>query len=653
MCCFSINSKNAKLSTKLYQIVLNDSLQAEDHHSAIEFGRLQENFLNSLSDVTHLILRFNMSRMWRQHLFNTCLQGGYEKLQTGAWLKSVDEFEKKVAESEQSLRRVRRRRMEFAFREDSKSMKGQGADINLITATRARNVSNVSNVESSPMKRDTNTIHNVAPKVTSAMFEIPVLPPIMSEQTIANSAPDPTPIDQLKVMASGHNTNFPVTIEVQTPTTENDEFSFDFLAFDDMKDNNDIYLHDSNGDSDPSESSSSQSFVSGATSYVQKEDLPFHCVELWVPGGISFDQFINLEVKKGISLSKEKTQLIHAGYGTRSDLPPLAKLQLDEFCVYSRNFIFDNGAGMPGRVFRTTRYSWETNIQEASPEYFKRVAAAKMCNVRTAVGIPIEFPNNSRVVLGFYSIFDLVEDPMMVKKIVSHCQKFIRLPKSPFHKSVPSSIDTMISNVVSKASLEDAQDCSESLGSNASDLTSANSTARKVEVISAKEINDIANLLAAHMPIPNYSAQATEGASSLDKFISLRLVLLRYPIGCTEDQKRCLLILKRSYEGYLRVMMKSYDIAHMLVKDWAHLNGSCQQTSSPVPVPWGAAIAHVDYSRSESNNNTQENPLKSHMPGSALSPPSILLPPSVVTSSPTFSSSPRAERPFMNTNDQH
>jgi hypothetical protein len=620
------------LSTKLYQTTINDS-GGDDPQSAAEFSRLQHTFLNTLSDVTRLILKFNMNRMWRQHLFNTCLQSGYENLLTNEWLKSLDEFEKKVTDSEESLKRVRRRRMETAFREDSKSMKsvrGTGIDLNIASGSKGYIAATLSS------KREKTKTDPVALKVASSMFEIPVLP-IMSTQTIASSTPDPTPVEQLKIKATEPNASLLVPTEILSPITNSasdydDDFSFDFFDLEGINENRDMSLHGSNGESEDTEDSMAP-FLSKLMSFVQKQDFPFHSIDVWVPGGISHEQCVGIGIRNGIPLAKRKLQIVHGGSATRSDLLPLTKLQLNEFGVYSRNFMFDGGAGMPGRVYTSSRYSWEAKIQEAGPEHFKRVAGAKMCNIRTAVGIPLRFSNESLVVVGLYSLFDLQEDPILVNNLTSQCQQLVHRPKISLRKIIPSSVDTMISKVVSKASLEDAQDCTESIFSHASDLTSANSTTRRVEELSAREINGLANLLAAHMPISQGPSQDTGGVSFLDKFISLRLVLLRYPSGCTEDQKHRLLILKRSYDGYVKVMMNKNDIAHMLVKDWGHLN---ERAPQPASVPWGPSIAHVDYSMSESANTTPASHPASHMAGPALPSLSMLLPPPIVPSSQGF-----------------
>jgi hypothetical protein len=80
-------------------------------------------------------------------------------------------------------------------------------------------------------------------------------------------------------------------------------------------------------------------------------------------------------------------------------------------------------------------------------------------------------------------------------------------------------------------------------------------------------------------------------------------------------------------------MMNKNDIAHMLVKDWGHLN---ERAPQPASVPWGPSIAHVDYSMSESANTTPASHPASHMAGPALPSLSMLLPPPIVPSSQGF-----------------
>jgi hypothetical protein len=618
-----IVSKNAKLSTKLYQGTISNS-SGEDPQAAAEFARLQQNFVNSLSEVTRLIVQFNMSRMWRQHLFNTCLQNGYDNLKTEEWVQSLDDFEKKVSESEDRLKRVRRRRLEIAFKEDSMLLKRKNS---MVTNDNAGFIKESQSALPLTAHEGTPVQDTVVPKVVSSMFEIPDLPPLVSAKVDTTPSAEPTPIDQLKVKAMEQKSSSNIPSEILSPitTASDDDFSFDFLDFDCMNEKKDIYPHDSEGETDSEESMAP--LLSKIIGSIQKQDLPFHCIDIWVPGGISQEQCTDIGIQNRISSSKRNLEIVYAGGEARSDLLPLTKLQLNEFGVYSKNFMFDGGAGMPGRVYTSGRHSWEPKIQDSDIEHFRRVAGAKMCNIRTAVGIPLKMPNSVRAVVGFYSLFDLKEDQTLVRNLTLLCQDLVK-PERLRSKSIPSSINTAMSNVVSKVSMDDIHGSIDSVASQASDLTSSSNTG-KYEVLSENDVNVLANLLAAHMPIAQSNEVNQTRESSLENFIALRMVLLRYPSGCDGEQQRRLQILKKSYDGYVRVMMNENDLANMLVKDWVHLNEHVMK-----PLPWGVSISHVNYSGSEAANISPHT--KICMLGPSLSSSSLPLKPPPVPSSEGF-----------------
>ena len=660
-----LDSKNAKLSTKLYHGPrILAGVAGEESESApecAEFARLQESFLSSVSEVTRLILKFNMNRMWRQHLFNSCLQLGYDLLDTGDWLKGLDEFEKKIADSEESLKRVRRRRMEIAFRQDSISLKDrENTGVYLkVSITKKR-----SNSVVAPLASEPSTAQKEASSCMFDFEEIPVLAPILPQQVQTGSpfeptpiarfepnpfsihsaaeraptisAPDPTPIEQLTISVNPSHTQYMPSPGVISPVTagveKNDDFSIDFLDFEGLSEHGGIHLYDGVSDSESSEDSMSP-LLSKLTSILQKSKLPFHAVDAWVPCGVPNDHCINMNFEKiGLS-SHDKIRMVHGGSETRSDLLPKTKDQLNEFGAYSRNFIFDNGAGMPGRVYSSSRYSWERKVQEALPEHFRRVGGAKMCNIHTVVGIPVKYSNTDTVVIGFYSLLDLEEDENMARTLLSHCHQLEPDQKQSPFMDVPSSVETSISNVVSRGSLHDSRtrlhsNSTASISSHASDLSSAMSIKKNMEQLNTSDIFSMANLLAAYMPIQNNNLPGEMNESlPLDKFISLRLLLLRYPTGCTEEQKHHLIILKRSYDGYMKVMMNKFDIANMLVKDWGHLIENTTQSS-----PWGSSMTHIDYSM---KGSPKLSPGGHSMNTQGTNPPSsnLVLPPPAVASS--------------------
>lgn len=109
--------KNAKLSTRSF--VLGSS---QPHLPRIDFhtlSSLQEKFLQSVtSEPTQLELRFNLTKQWRTHFSNLCVQVGYPHLEVREWVASLDEMERRASNVEEAMRKGRRKRMGLALQTD-------------------------------------------------------------------------------------------------------------------------------------------------------------------------------------------------------------------------------------------------------------------------------------------------------------------------------------------------------------------------------------------------------------------------------------------------------------------------------------------------------------------------------------------------------
>ena len=255
-----------------------------------------------------------------------------------------------------------------------------------------------------------------------------------------------------------------------------------------------------------------------------------------------------------------------------------------------------------------------------------------MCNIQTAVGIPVECSYLGCVVVGLYSIYELNEDREIACRLIMKCQQIDPKPKWTLFMDSPTPIGSNANKNVSRTSLPECQEsraatCAASVSSHGSDLTSTMSLSKDGGELSESDANIFANLLAAYMPVAGKSS-STMTSTPLSDFIALRLLLLRYPSGCTEHQKNCLAILKRSYEGYVKVNMPNPDIANMLVKDWVHMNTDDSSTNSP----WGLSISHVNYS--VTNSTPAMTPSDPNAQTSPPPPPSAyLLPPATAAAS--------------------
>ncbi len=109
--------KNAKLSTRSFVLC-----SPQPHLPRIDFhtlSSLQEKFLQSVtSEPTQLELRFNLTKQWRTHFSNLCVQVGYPYLEVREWVASLEEMERRVSNAEEVVRKVRRKRMGLALQTD-------------------------------------------------------------------------------------------------------------------------------------------------------------------------------------------------------------------------------------------------------------------------------------------------------------------------------------------------------------------------------------------------------------------------------------------------------------------------------------------------------------------------------------------------------
>ena len=613
--------KNAKLSTRLYQA---DQLSGRSQVAGnIELSKIQHLFLKGVSEVTGLILRFNLNRIWRQHLFDVCLQVGYGDMNALDWLKSIDELDRLVADAEEQVRLVRRRRMKMAFKQnqsnpsvDYKGVFLRGPPVNT-TQSQARPtavvIDEVVSMERLLEKHSAKQVPSQKPippnpvaQSQASAFDIPDLPflPAWSEpQNLEDSAS----LGPLTTASPGPNFEPIVdTIDVSPIPSEIDYSSLAQFDWDDLRINYlDVVNGDGEGDGDNDTGSSDNCSVSSSDSYsftflhelitnVRKKQLPFHYIDMWIPS-----QVVDKDDKT------DKIYLTHNGDAIRSDLSPSGQLQLKEFGLFSRNFLFSVGAGMPGRVYESSRYSWERNVQSASPDYFRRVGGARLSNICTVVGIPVHHSKLGLIVIGLYSLIDLVEDPLMFRSLMDDCNGMAVIDDKPVPGEIgkPHSVDCA----------QPSSEFSEAEGS--PDLKSSNSVANvsmsasiseemgNEEYFCPNEVNTLVNLLSIHIPVNESSSSsvATELSDPLQNYISLRLLLLRLPSGCAENEKDLLKVLKKSWHAYINAKMQDADIAKMLVKDWMCLK---KMESDESNHPWGQSMSHVDYSSPRQTNTT-------------------------------------------------
>ena len=173
-------------------------------------------------------------------------------------------------------------------------------------------------------------------------------------------------------------------------------------------------------------------FLSKAISYMQRHNIPFEHVDLWVP---SFVPSNDPNVEGGTTC-----RLCYAGSATVDyQVGPDGKcnvalsneehFMLQAFGDYSQKFSFDVGCGLPGRVYQSGLPTWEQSVQNAPHHHFERCGGALQWKIRTVVGIPIASPNVGRIVVTLYSRQDREKNQDLVGRLSEEFTR-VSLPAS-------------------------------------------------------------------------------------------------------------------------------------------------------------------------------------------------------------------------------
>ena len=462
--------KNAKLSTRSYTF--------GDWRGGITFccatlSQLQDLFLRSVpTGPIRLELKFNLSRMWRVHFSNLCLQLGYETLRADDWLKSLEEMERRSIHAEDQVRVARRLKMGLALRKDSLQDCLDGVffggvspgKVNSLHVTAslvsdanskstgsgllgsapglapgpAPGLSAPNSAVAPPSAPSSMTLSALSSRQQSMVVPNPnVVPPQYRMEEIdsvrAGPALTPSPIEPNAFVFS----NMPTTTlgggsvsgrpglyqanpgkgqdqsqgqgqgksQIPHPRLPSDadlSRSRPRLYSEDLSliwggENDPLSAMLDVNAFDPPETtcgelrSGSGPFINRVIEYMELNDLPFQHVDVWVPsfnlgenavgnnGNANPSDSFSEGPASSLTSDPQKLHLCNAGYSSRTDISnPQRFHNLHEFGLYSANFSFFPGFGMPGRVYSTGIPTWENSIQNASPEHFKRCGGAKV-----------------------------------------------------------------------------------------------------------------------------------------------------------------------------------------------------------------------------------------------------------------------------------
>lgn len=567
--------KNAKLSTRSFALC-----SPQTHSQRIDFqtlSNLQEKFLQSVtSEPTQLELRFNLTKQWRTHFSNLCVQVGYPYLEAREWVSSLEEMERRTSSAEEVIRKVRRKRMSLAVHTDASNSTSSsnftgGVKADMI-ASQVNPMVSLDVTESSAPRRLSNSDAD-------------------SEQ--GNDDDD----DMLSMLEAFDNDGG----EPQQKRARTRTLSEDFLS-ETRKDRSysedfesvlrDLMVEPDATTKPPAQvtekkkppSHSCGPFLEAITMFMESKNLPFQHADVWVPSFLPRDT-------KGPSkaVDMEQLRLFHAGYATRGDLDGAVASAFHQFGAYSDNFSFEPGNGLPGRVYTSGQIAWDTGIDEADPTLFLRAPGAKIYGVKTVVGIPLSTPLVGRIVVGMYSRHNIPENLAMAEECAAELMKYSPEPKWKLvieMNNEPIKVATKLETsrnghlqvgiphgqVTPRGFPTQIVGCTSPSGGN---ISSAD-----------QEEQRIVTLLGEHMPLSDGStgepsSSAGSSGNLLQHFMSMRLLLLRSAIRRTPRENEMVDVLKSSFRAYAKDNRRSgAELAGLLAKDWVCLKQTFGAMSS-------------------------------------------------------------------------
>jgi hypothetical protein len=159
-------------------------------------------------------------------------------------------------------------------------------------------------------------------------------------------------------------------------------------------------------------------FLAKMTAYLERHDVPFEHMDVWVPSFVPGSEKDLTCARLSYAGSSTTDKLIGEDGKTSRCLTSEEQLNLLAFADYSQRFSFDVDCGLPGRVFVSGCPSWELSVHNAAlPNRFERCGGALQWGIKTAVAIPIASPNVGRIVVALYSCLDRPKDENIVAKL--------------------------------------------------------------------------------------------------------------------------------------------------------------------------------------------------------------------------------------------
>lgn len=563
-------------------------------------SNLEELFLGSLeTEPSRRVLRFNFSRMWGKYFWSLCQHLNLNILVADEWLSSLEDIERRASIVKEEMTKQKQNdfhSQDFLFERNGTVSFSAGMEHDILHPN-AHNW----NVDVSALPSRVDSMNHLP--ISSARSTI-----ITSIKTAVGSEDDDSYYS---------NNNAVVEPLKASPRLMSQKYSPKMIIPKDELDLSEILLEDfpidTNDDlealllSEAEESSGIEKkrikvnresasdvvemcekisdwspFVDKVSHFLEEENLPFTYFDVWVARDESKTSEVeNNEENPSSPVTSHQqatnkldgTRLWHVGHGLKGNVESIWTVyHMTQFGSYSTTFSFPPGIGLPGRVYNNGVPVWDNHVQTSKWKDFPRVSGAQKHGVENALGIPVTC-KNGRLVLALYTSEDVKDSINIVQKCWNE-----------FNKYVPQSDMKLFSQPPQEISTQD-------------------SLSRKV---AAKSYNDpegeaMLNLISRYMPSSDFSSLKSDSLN--DKFMSLRLFLLRRPSMRSVNEGQIFEVLKRSYRSYVNVKKDSKDIASLLVSDHHMISSSFIASSDGKLSPWPQA----NELRVDCQDHNQEN----------------------------------------------
>jgi hypothetical protein len=539
--------------------------------------RAQTLFLKTLTPKwMQMEMCLNMSRVWRTQLANWSLQMDFHLLDTTQWVSSLNDIALVCSEDSPE---EKRKRLKQALSEDANiSPSRRSSFINeLHINTVARRDSQFSPVQErdnldGSIVRESDAYHGSQRKFTFSEDEMQLETSIHQVSSFASLAALLTTPNASRRQSRADSIGCGGSVAslaalLTTPNASRRQSRADSIGYGgSTTDKTALYGGILNEEKllaqkpcaidDVLDSVAEESFSGGefqghflqkASIFIKERGFDFQHIDLWVPTSTEHNNMVNAA----------QVRLTNAGHVTiRSNkLPSYAAKRLNEFGVYSKNFAFSPGVGLPGRVFSSNKALWMNNLPRANPDEFARVGGSKVYGIRTAVGLPVSSSIGTMVV-ALYSTSDLTRDAKLEAECMNHFVRLQPIPKWRLCIDIASNEteDVIIPPTLGLSYIPRS--------SSAYIVPSSPVSEHSAQATSQLNEQSLALLLGKYESMDQ----------GYDFDVSLRLLLLRHPSCRTVVETSHVGTILNNYRSYIRANRSERDIIRQITNDWKQLS---------------------------------------------------------------------------------